>query len=148
MEKKLLEYFTLLKDFGRIYTRRIIDGDPQIKSDLKLSQIKALYAFRDQECLTMKELAASLDVKLPNMTMMVDSLEGDGIVERDRDGRDRRKVMVRLTEKGKEIRADFLERREEIAKAIFSRLNQADRRELLTSLASVCRILDKTVNEE
>ena len=148
MEKKLLEYFTLLKDFGRIYTRRIIDGDPQIKSDLKLSQIKALYAFRDQECLTMKELAASLDVKLPNMTMMVDSLEADGIVERDRDGRDRRKVMVRLTEKGKDIKADFLERREEIAKAIFSRMNQADRRELLNSLASVCRILNKTVDEE
>ena len=143
MEEKLLEYLTVLRDFGRIYTQKIISGNPKLKTDLKLSQIKTLFAFRDRDRLSMKELAEILGVKLPNMTMMIDGLTKEGVVERERDFEDRRKVYVSLTPKGKKIIADFLTHRHRIARAIFKQVNTADKSELLNSLGSVCRILEK-----
>ncbi len=139
---------SLLRNFGQVYSRRIIDGNPKVKTDLKLSQIKALYAFRDRDRLSMKELAYNIGVKLPNMTMMIDGLLQEGIVERDRDEHDRRKVIVWLTPKGKKLRADFLSERQEIARELFAKLNERDRKRLLTSLSTVCQIMDKAFSDE
>jgi DNA-binding MarR family transcriptional regulator len=147
MEKELLEYLTLLKDFGRIYTQRIMDDSSGV-ANLKQSQVKAIYAFRDNDSYSMKELADNSGVKLPNMTLMIDEMERAGMVRRVRDKDDRRKVMVGLTLEGKKIRDRFLEKRQTFAKEMFVRLVKDDREELLSSLASVCRILDKTLSEK
>ena len=147
MEKELLEYLTLLKDFGRIYTQRIMDDSADV-ADLKQSQVKAIYAFRDNDSYSMKELADNSGVKLPNMTLMIDEMERAGMVRRVRDKDDRRKVMVGLTLEGKKIRDRFLEKRQTFAKEMFMRLVKDDKEELLSSLASVCRILDKTLSEK
>ncbi len=147
MEKELLTYLNLLRDFGRIYTQRIMDDDAGV-ADLKQSQVKVIYAFRDQDSFSMKELADRAGVKLPNMTMMIDEMEQAGMVKRMRDKDDRRKVMVGLTLEGKKIRDRFLEKRQTFAKEMFVRLVKDDREELLSSLASVCRILDKTLSEK
>jgi DNA-binding MarR family transcriptional regulator len=50
--------------------------------------------------LTMTRLAALADVSLSNMTGIVDRLEQHGLVERVRDDRDRRLVLVRATATG------------------------------------------------
>ena len=148
MEEKLVEYLTLLRDFGRIYTRKIISGNPELATDLKLSQVRALYAFRDTDSQSMKELAEIVGVKLPTMTMMVDALVKDRLVERERDGSDRRKVNVWLTDKGKKIRSDFLAQRQRIARTIFDRVDAADKKELMRSLGNVCSILEKAFKNE
>ena len=148
MEEQLLEYMTALRDFGRIYTQKIISGNPRLKTDLKLSQIKTLSAFRDKDRMCMKELAEILGVKLPNMTMMINNLTKDGVVKREWDIEDRRKVYVRLTPKGKKIRADFLNQRHRVARTVFKQVNAADKSELLKSLGSVSRILEKAFGEK
>ena len=147
MEKELLAYLNLLRDFGRIYTQRIMSNDSSVV-DLKQSQVKVIYAFRDQDSFSMKELADNAGVKLPNMTMMIDEMEQAGMVKRTRDKHDRRKVMVGLTAKGRKGRDRFLELRQTFAKEMFVRLQKEDKEELLLSLASVCRILDKTLSEK
>ncbi len=147
MEKELLEYLNLLRDFGRIYTRRIMTGDAGV-ADLKQSQVKAIYAFRDNDSYSMKALADNIGVKLPNMTMMIDEMEQAGMVSRVRDKDDRRKVMVGLTAKGRKVRNRFLEKRQTFAKELFVKLEKKDKEELLLSLSSVCRILDKTLSDK
>lgn len=148
MEEQLNKYMRILRNFGRLYTEKIANGSTNIKSDLRISQIKALFAFKDASCLSMKELAKNVDVKLSNMTMMVDSLIKDGIAERDRNEKDRRKVMVRLTPLGEKIRAQFRAHRRKVAKSIFSRLTEEDKKELLTSLDTACKILAKVSTGE
>ena len=143
MEEELNKYMRILRSFGRVYTEKIADGNTNIKSDLRVSQIKALFAFKDESCLSMKELADNVDVKLSNMTMMVDSLIKDGIAQRDRDETDRRKVMVRLTPLGEKIRAQFRSHRRKVAKSIFSHLTEDDKQALLASLDNACKILAK-----
>jgi len=143
MEEELNQYMRILRNFGRIYTQKIANGTANIQSDLRVSQIKALFAFKEASCFSMKELAENVGVKLSNMTMMIDSLIKEGIAERDRDETDRRKVMVRLTAKGEKIRAAFLAHRRKVAKSIFSHLTANDKQQLLGSLDMVCKILGK-----
>jgi len=144
-EEKFLEYLTTLRDFGRIYSQKLFAG---MYEELKVSQMRALYAFRYNDCLSMKELAVNLGVKFPNMTMMIDSLSKEGIVKRGRDQTDRRKVIVCLTRKGKNIRDNFLEQRRQIAALVFSRLDQKDRKRLLESLDIVCNILENNFHKD
>jgi DNA-binding MarR family transcriptional regulator len=147
MEEKLFRYLTFLRDFSRVYTQQIMEGNIPLNSDLKLSQLKALYAFRDKDCITMKEFALNLGVKFPNMTMIVDGLEQEGIVERERGQEDRRKVFVSLTVQGKMIRDSFLQQRSRIAEEIFSNISEQERDTLLESLENVCQIFGKSFED-
>ena len=99
---------------------------------------------QDKNCFSMKELANNIGVKLTNMTMMVDNLVKDGMVERGRDEKDRRKVMVHLTPKGKKIRNKFLAQRRKGAQFIFANLNDRDKKDLLNCLDKACSILEKS----
>jgi DNA-binding MarR family transcriptional regulator len=148
MDERLLEYLAVMRDFGRIYTQRILEGSRDGSNLLKLSRIKALYAFRGQDSSTMSELADNIGAKLPSMTMMIDNLAEEGLVERARDDHDRRKVIVRLTDKGLRVREEFLEQRKQIAQQLFSRLSKEDEQELMGSLARVCDILEKAFYDE
>ncbi len=148
MDERLLEYLAVMRDFGRMYTQRILEGSRESSNLLKLSRIKALYAFRDQDSSTMSELADNIGAKLPSMTMMIDNLADEGLVERARDEQDRRKVIVRLTEKGRRVREEFLQQRNQIAAELFARLSREDEQELMHLLGRVCDILEKTFYDE
>jgi DNA-binding MarR family transcriptional regulator len=143
MEEQLRHYMQVMRNFGNVYTKKVADGIGNIKSDLRVSQMRALFAFKDARCLSMKELAANAGVKISNMTMMVDRLITDGMAVRDRDEIDRRKVMVRLTPEGEEIRSAFLAHRRKVAKNAFSQLSAEDKEKLLNSLDCACKILSK-----
>jgi len=148
MDERLLEYLAVMRDFGRIYTQRIIEGSREGSNLLKLSRIKALYAFRDQDSSTMSKLADNIGAKLPSMTMMIDNLAEEGLVERARDEQDRRKVIVRLTDKGLRIRGEFLEQRNQIAQQLFAKLSKDDEQELMSLLSRTCDILEKAFYDE
>jgi DNA-binding MarR family transcriptional regulator len=143
MEEQLRKYMEVMRNFGNVYTKKIADDIGNIKTDLRVSQMKALFAFKDAPCLSMKELANNAGVKLSNMTMMIDNLIKEGMVVRDRDGQDRRKVMVRLTPEGEKVRSVFLAHRRKVAKNVFSQLTEEDREKLLNSMETACNILQK-----
>ena len=148
MDEKILVYLALLRDFGRIYTQKILSGNTGQKNDIKLSQIKAMYAFRDADSRSAQEFADLVGTKLCTATFMADSLEREGIVIRKRDPADRRKVMVTLTPKGKRLRKDFLVHRHRIARKIFAHTSSAEQLRLQKALATVCEILQQAFVEE
>jgi DNA-binding MarR family transcriptional regulator len=148
MDEKILVYLALLRDFGRIYTQKILSGNTGQKNDIKLSQIKAMYAFRDADSRSAQEFADLVGTKLCTATFMADSLEREGIVTRKRDPADRRKVMVTLTPQGKRLRKDFLAHRHRIARKIFAHTSSADQLRLQKALATVCEILQQAFVEE
>ena len=148
MDKKILDYLSLLRDFGRIYTQKILSGNTGQKNDIKLSQIKAMYAFRDSDSRSAQEFADLVGTKLCTATVMCDSLEREGIVTRQRDDADRRKVMVTLTPKGKKFRKDFLAHRHRIARNIFDHISSAEQARLQQALCTVCDILQHAFAHE
>jgi DNA-binding MarR family transcriptional regulator len=145
MEERLIEHFRRLRTVGRLYTMEILDGNLEDETDLKLSHINVLSAFSGQSDLSMKELAKSIGVKRPNMTMMVDSLVAAGFLMRERDENDRRKVMVMLTPTGRIITKKIAERKRTAALKIFAKLTEDEKKRLETCLNTACEILEKAV---
>src|SRR5271165_5761107 len=70
---------------------------------LTASQFSTLKVLRLHGPLALREIAKYILKSGGNMTIVVDNLERDGLVTRDRDTEDRRMVYVSLTPKGVEL---------------------------------------------
>jgi len=143
---KLENQIAKVRDFFIEFTNRVISFDSKrLKSDFNLSQLKAMSAFRGDEGKdhTMGELSRNIQVTMPSMTEMIDGLEELGIAERWRDSDDRRVVRVKLTEKGKQMRKEYMARRRQELENIFSKLSVEDWDELINSLEKASQILQK-----
>ena len=142
-DERLFKSLTFLRDFSTVYTQSIMEATVPLQPDLKFSHLKYLYAFRDSDCITIKEFSLILGLKFPNTTMVVDGIEQEGLVEREHCLQDRRKVFVKLTATGKQIRDGFLQQRHRVAEDIFHHITEKEAALLLQSLENVCVILDK-----
>ena len=69
-------------------------------SDLTWSQFAVLEALYHLGHMTQGEISAKVLKSGSNMTTVIDNLERDGLVRRERDGNDRRVIHVHLTEAG------------------------------------------------
>jgi MarR family 2-MHQ and catechol resistance regulon transcriptional repressor len=69
-------------------------------SDLTYSQFAVLEALYHLGSLTQGEISATVLKSGSNMTTVIDNLERDGLVRRERDAHDRRLIHVHLTEAG------------------------------------------------
>jgi DNA-binding MarR family transcriptional regulator len=95
-----------------------------------------------QEPVTAGQLAKSADLNPGTVTGMLDDLEKKGIVERRPDPRDRRLVMVSLTDTGRAILA---ERRAQWSSAEEQHLGSVSDEELLDGI-KVLRALSKLLD--
>ncbi len=115
-----------------------------IDTDLSPSQIKILFAFKDDEkAYPIGELGRNARIKKSTITYIIDRLEKDGIVERVRDNRDRRVIKVRLSSKAKENKRKFYVRGRKEMKALFTKLSDDEKYKLLRSLEGAYKILSK-----
>lgn len=71
---------------------------------ITLPQYFVLRELWQEEGLTQRELASRVGVAEPAMVATLDALSDAGLAERERSTRDRRKINVRLTERGKALR--------------------------------------------
>jgi len=131
----------IMENFEHIYTQKI--DDTTAGSDLSESQIKALFAFNNGNCLSMKELAKNLGVKISRMNTIADSLIKDGIAECTQPKDKSNQVKVRLTPQGKNIREQIAANRRKLAEIIYVRLSDKDKVALQKSLDAAFKILKK-----
>jgi len=96
----------LLDAYPRIYfachTRHV--RDPQTGAALSAHQASILDHLDDVDPMSMTDLAGHMGVTVATMSLAVDRLEAKRYVRRDRDRRDRRRVLLRITEAGVRVR--------------------------------------------
>jgi DNA-binding MarR family transcriptional regulator len=83
------------------------------KFDLPPAELKCLMCFDQERYLTVKGLAARLEVAKSRVTKILDGLEAKGLIERTEDPKDARVKLVCATPAGKrraEAISEFLER--------------------------------------
>lgn len=73
------------------------------KLGLTISQFGVLEALYTKGSMCQKDIAAIIRKTTGNMTTVIDNLEKNKLVVRDKDMNDRRFFTVRITEKGKEM---------------------------------------------
>ena len=79
---------------------------------------------------TLTQLAEAEQVRPPTMTRLVQALEADGLVRRERDGSDARVVRIHPTAKGRRLLLEGRTRRVAALAALLDGLPSADRRKL------------------
>jgi DNA-binding MarR family transcriptional regulator len=134
MERILISYNAISKS---------INPANLYKIELTSSQIKVLATFTERESYSMSELSQMLSVTLPTMTAMIDRLIQSGLVKRERDERDRRVVLVRLTGDGKKVISNLMEIRKQEIEKVLRTLEQEEVEVFLDSIESVAQLLTK-----
>lgn len=81
--------------------RRVRGADQRRGGGLTHAHVRALFVLLREQEATAGTLARVAELNPASVTAMIDHLEGLGLVQRRRDGRDRRVCWVSLTEAGK-----------------------------------------------
>lgn len=100
-----------------------------------------LRALWQEEALTQRELSRRIGTMEPTTLSALAAMERAGLVTRERDGRDRRKLTVLLTEKGKALKAVLLPLATQVVDQATAGFSPEDKARFLGYLAAVQRNL-------
>jgi DNA-binding MarR family transcriptional regulator len=89
------------------------------------------------EPLSPTTIAERLLVTTASTTSLLNTLESRGLLTRLPDPDDRRRLLVSLTEQGRQVVDDFLPEVVTLQTAVMASLSEAERRRLLQSLAAI-----------
>ncbi|MGE5544148.1 MAG: MarR family winged helix-turn-helix transcriptional regulator [Bacillota bacterium] len=70
---------------------------------VSVPQSFVLFALLEEDGSTLKEIGTKAQIDSSSMTVLVDKLENEGLLERRLDSQDRRAIRVFLTPKGKDL---------------------------------------------
>jgi len=87
------------------------------------------------------EIALRMVERAPDVTRLIDRLEAQGLVERDRSGEDRRRSVSKITDRGLRLLERIQPELDALDRSIEERLPVRDRKEL-------SRILEKLYSDE
>ena len=95
---------------------------------LKARDLRLLVLVNREPGLNQRKLAHQLGIDAGNLVAILDSLEGEGLLERARDPADRRQRLVTLTAEGRRILAEGVRATEAVEERMFGPLPNAERR--------------------
>lgn len=112
---------------------------------LTMREVGVLIYLGDRADAIMTELATAVDTPLSTATRIIDRLERKGLVVRSKSERDRRLVVISLSEKGRMI--DNATRENELAVALkmLESLTKGEREILLELMAKVGKALNPAI---
>jgi DNA-binding MarR family transcriptional regulator len=122
-----------LADLVHRLTRRLRRAQAERLAPLGLTpaQERAMRMIaRNEEPLRMTEIAERLGIVPRSLTTVIDALEEDGLVRREVDPRNRRAILLHLTDRGTAVRDELREARRRAAEDLFAPLGDADRETL------------------
>lgn len=118
---------------------RCIGSERMVRMGVSMTQLHVLSMLQAHGDVPMSRLAEMTDVSLSNTTGLVDRIEERGLVERVRVPEDRRVVLVRLTDAGRELLESVELLRAETLRRILARL-EPDRLERLSAATADLRV--------
>ncbi|WP_407571160.1 MarR family winged helix-turn-helix transcriptional regulator [Deinococcus altitudinis] len=111
---------------------------------LTISQFGVLEALHHLGPLSQRQLADKILRSSGNLTMVIDNLERDGLVGRERDLKDRRVMTVSLTPRGQELIDMLMPRHVQNVLSVFAALTSEE----LTQLAALSKKLGLSLQAE
>jgi DNA-binding MarR family transcriptional regulator len=118
----------LAREITRIYTRNLQDAIAE--HDILIGQYHFLRVLWEKDEITQRELANAVGMKESTTFTALAGMEKQGLLTRTRDSDDRRKMTVKLTDKGRGLKSKLIP----IAKAVNDRPLTAFTPEQLSNL--------------
>jgi len=97
-------------------------------------QFNALLALREQPNMTMGELCEKLFLACSTATDLIDRMEKNGFLERNRDAQDRRVIRLSISEKGQDVIREVLAARRRYVASMLEKLTSEEIEQLAHSL--------------
>lgn len=105
--------------------------------NITIPQFNALLLLRENGDMTIGDLGAKMYLASSTATDLIDRMERDGLVIRERDSSDRRVVRLHMQEKGHQMIREVLENRKRYLSEILSRLSPDEIEALKKSMESL-----------
>ncbi|WP_245835698.1 MarR family winged helix-turn-helix transcriptional regulator [Virgibacillus ndiopensis] len=145
MQIELKELINRYQDaMNRIYRNVNIIMKEKIHSDITTDQFSTLQYIQKHEQCTSTEIANEFGVGKSAVTAQVNRLHEKGLIERIRDGKDRRNVYLHVTDKGIEL-VNYTEN--EVYASIGKNLAHFDDEEIQTFIDSLEKLAHVMDNE-
>ncbi|SFJ84569.1 MarR family winged helix-turn-helix transcriptional regulator [Thermoflavimicrobium dichotomicum] len=105
------------------------------------SELIALILIKHKGQMTMSQLAAELGAPLSTVTSIGQRLKRRGFIERTRDPKDRRNIIIHLTENGEQLAQQLMELVNQVLKRIEQVLTTEEQEQLLTLIVKVMKAI-------
>lgn len=94
-----------IKQVGtRLFDRMLADADIDAFNG---AQGRILYVLWGKDGITISQLSAQTSLANTTLTSMLDRMEASGLIRREPSPRDRRALLIRLTDKARSLQADY-----------------------------------------
>ncbi|HOO32637.1 MAG TPA: MarR family transcriptional regulator [Thermotogota bacterium] len=137
-------YRKLFENMGYFpfFTKALLDDFKPESSDIDLNrtQRKTLLFLTKESGKTMSELSERAVLEKGSFTTVIDKLIDEGLAERERDENDRRKIIVSITQKGRETAEKISEDLSRHLEEKLSQLPEENIREILETTEMVKRV--------
>ena len=111
----------------------------------QLTVVKLLEAFGD---LSLSELSDKIRAQNSTVTGIIDRMERESLVTRERSKEDRRVVYIKLTPKGRELAREIPVEPMEVFKSALETLSQQEMKDLLRIMTKVAKRVRTIVDKE
>ena len=112
---------------------------------ISVVQLQTLLLVKKQKTVSMKEIAAYLQIELPSATSLIDHFVKESLVTRKTNAKDKRLMDISLTEEGKTVLEKMKKERTKVMKQVLSPLVETEKKQLLTILVKMTKAM-KTTN--
>jgi len=126
------------KNFSKVF-HEIEDGPYTLNKNQK----KAIMIIGAKGEIIPSALGKYLDLQKGSLTSMIDTLEKEALICRRRDPQDRRKILISLTEKGREYRDWLIAEVQRILSRVLEKLNEAEINSYEESLKNLIESIQK-----
>jgi len=142
-DDSVIEIEALLRNVSTIIRKR--GRDILSNFDVTPPQFDALLSLRDGGELTMGELCQKMYLACSTATDLIDRMERNGLILRERDTADRRVIRLKMTEKGQSVIEEVLRARKRYLSAVLGHVVSGDRERLIQSLDQLYSLMTRDV---
>ena len=131
----------VLEAFHAIQQSALQDtADEWLRTNLTMAQIKALLALQHTDGTTVGSLADRLQIGLSAASIVVDKLVQLGMLHRHEDPQDRRRTLVELTPRARQLLLRLQQGRREVLENLLAQLSDEDYAALLQGVEALARV--------
>jgi len=112
------------------------------RTGLTTPQLVIIHAIGKLKDPTVSEVAKAVSLSLATVTTILNRLESNGLINRERSRLDRRRVMVTLTEQGESMRASAPKPLQDSFVDRFSKLEVWEQHQIVAALERVATMMD------
>ncbi len=137
LEKEDAEPSMFITDIAKLFTQMVRRSFPENEPSHGSRRMFRILCMHDG--ITQVELAKAAGLSSPSVSAALNKMEADGLVRRDADKKDRRKVFVYITEKGRSQDDQVRRRCKEVETIMLKGVTAEEREQLITILRKLLR---------